>query len=228
MNTQETAHSPGAARCEVDGLAVHAGGLLAIVAPNGAGKSELVRALAGRGPAMGRTIRVLGRPPGQRACRRYVSVLEAGSRPGASTVVQAVRWAAWLRGAGSNATTLANEILDELEVATEVRSRRGTECSEGEQRIASLAMALAGETRVAIWDEPENGLDETHRLAVARTVERLRGEGAAFVVTSPTRISWPRARVVTLEPASADRSRPTEPAAVQAGRPAGPLPPGGP
>src|ERR1041384_1764584 len=72
-------------------LTVEAGEIFGILGPNGAGKTTTVESIAGLREPDGGTIRVLGRPPGDRSLRADVGVqLQESGLPDKLTVREAL------------------------------------------------------------------------------------------------------------------------------------------
>ena len=178
-------------------LSVAHGDFRAIIGPNGAGKSTFFNTMTGLlRPDAGRVIfegrDVTGEPP-HRLARRGVgrtfqitSVfhdLSALQNVQVSLLAHARRsWSLW-----PNATTLhadrARELLALVGLATHAERQAGT-LAHGDQKRLELAIALAGEPRLLLLDEPTAGMAAQERLESIRLVHRVAKElGLSCVFT---------------------------------------------
>ena len=186
----------------IDDLTVPRGGCLAVVGPNGIGKTRLVLQLAGRLRSEPGTLEVLGAPPGARAARPRTSLLTDGAGLGERTFAQGVHWVNALREDGQ---TEPAALAAAMGLAPELVDRPCEEGSRGEQRLMVLALSLCPPVEAALLDEPLSGLDEPHRRAVGEYVRRRRAEGLAVVCTSPYEApGWPDTQVLYLPRTTAD------------------------
>lgn len=170
---------------------VHAGQTLGVVGPNAAGKSSLLRALAGALPCLSGEVNVSGRAlhsltPKQRA-RTFAMVPQSARFDLDFTVHEMVSFGratyagAW--GLASKADRIAvDEALIRADVA-HLASRAFSELSGGERQRVLLARALAQAAQVLLLDEPTAQLDLGHQLLVVDLVlEHAASGGAAIVV----------------------------------------------
>lgn len=179
------------ARLVVDGvsLALHAGEAVALVGPNAAGKSTLVRALAGLLPAAAGGVRLRGRALrecGRDAVARTVALVAPDdAAPASITVAERARLGRYPhRGALRPFTA-----RDEAAVARGL-ARAGVEAlagrslatlSAGERQLAALARGLAQQPAVLLLDEPAAHLDIGHQLRLFRVLDEVRREGVAVL-----------------------------------------------
>ncbi|HKC11472.1 MAG TPA: ABC transporter ATP-binding protein, partial [Vicinamibacteria bacterium] len=170
-------------------LALGAGESLALVGPNAAGKSTLVRTLAGLLPPSGGVVELNGRPLrawARDALARHVALVTPEEEgPPALTVEDRVALGRYPhRGpflpltAGDRAAV--TRALERTGIAPLARRRLGT-LSAGERQLAALARGLAQEPEVLLLDEPSAHLDIGHQLALFRVLEEARARGLAVL-----------------------------------------------
>ncbi|MDD7973111.1 ABC transporter ATP-binding protein [Roseinatronobacter alkalisoli] len=164
--------------------ALQPGSVTALIGPNAAGKSTLLRALAGLGPlAAGEVWLADTRLDGMRRrdwARHVRYVPQLFGHSAALTVLDAVL-VARLAGdlhvrAAAQDRTAAAEALVEVGIA-HLAERPVTDLSGGQQQLVALAMGLARPAPVLLLDEPTSALDlrrQLELLNVARRVARDR------------------------------------------------------
>jgi iron complex transport system ATP-binding protein len=175
---------------------------LALVGPNAAGKSTLVRALAGLLPATAGEVRLSGRPLAEwsRAslARRVALVAAEDQAPERLAVADRVALGRYPHRGPLAPFTAADEAavaralrLTEIE---HLASRAVGTLSAGERQLAQLARGLAQEPSVLLLDEPAAHLDVRHQLHLFRVLDEVRQRGVAVlaVVHDLQRASWAR------------------------------------
>ena len=156
-------------------LEIGAGERVAILGPNGVGKTTLLRLLSGaRTPNQG-SVLLDGRPldtvPRHDVARKIAVVPQEVTIPFAFTVREVVelgrtphlRWLGGFRSQDRRAVAQAMELTD----TTHLGDRIINELSGGERQRVIIAMALAQEPEILLLDEP------THLLDIARQAEIL-------------------------------------------------------
>jgi zinc/manganese transport system ATP-binding protein len=177
-------------------LDVGAGEFVAVLGPNGVGKSTLVKTVLGiQQPAAGE-VRVLGGRPG--AAGRRVGYLpqrrsfDASLRMRGTDVVRlgwdGDRWGLPLPGRlGARAKAGAQRVAEVVELvgAASYAHRPIGQCSGGEQQRLLIAQALVRRPELLVLDEPLDSLDLPNQAAVAALIGRIcREEGVAVVMVA--------------------------------------------
>jgi zinc/manganese transport system ATP-binding protein len=180
-------------------LVVSEGEFVAVLGPNGTGKSTLARVLLGLLPLAHGTARVLGTPPGARNDRigylpqRRVFDSATGVR-GIDMVrlgLDGRRWGVplpWAARLGGSRARGARERVERAieQVGAETYAERPIgECSGGEQQRLLIAQALVRHPRMLVLDEPLDGLDLPNQAAVAALVQRIcRAQGVTVLLVA--------------------------------------------
>lgn len=154
-------------------LAVEAGTMVAVIGPNGGGKTSLLRALARTEDALG-TVTIAGRRLDETAeaeRRHLLSFL-----PAAREAPWPVRVADYLAfGLARRDAARIDALIALLELAP-LADRPIDRLSTGERARAMLGRAIAGRPRLLLLDEPLSNLDP---YWVLRTSQIIRSEIAA-------------------------------------------------
>ena len=179
-------------------VAIHAGEFVAVLGPNGVGKSTLVKAVLGLIPLAAGSVTVAGRPPG--AGNDQVGYLpqrrsfDPGLRIRGVDVVRlgldGDRWGVPLPGArrfSAKARAVDARVQEVIALvdATEYAHRPIGQVSGGEQQRLLIAQALVSRPRLLLLDEPLDSLDLPNQAAVAALVSRIcRREGVTVLMVA--------------------------------------------
>ncbi|MFF3316393.1 metal ABC transporter ATP-binding protein [Streptomyces sp. NPDC003035] len=158
-------------------LDVRPGEFLAVLGPNGSGKTSLLRVLLGRQPLTSGSVSVLGRPP-YRAGGLIGYIPQQKALPPHTLLrardlvrlgLEGHRWGLPL--AGRAARRRVDELLDSVGALAYADVPVGR-LSGGEQQRVRIAQALATDPRILLCDEPLLSLDLQHQRTVTDLVER--------------------------------------------------------
>jgi ABC-type branched-subunit amino acid transport system ATPase component/ABC-type branched-subunit amino acid transport system permease subunit len=161
-------------------LSVAPGEVLAVVGLNGAGKTSLLRALAGLEPAAHGTVELFGEDvtsvlPQGRASRGVAFV------PGGAGVLPTLTVRENLAVAAPCAE-LADQICQRFPTLLQRLDAAGGALSGGEQQMLAIAQALLRRPRVLLIDELSLGLSPEVLAAVLDSVRELAEQGTAVVL----------------------------------------------
>ncbi|MEY9895582.1 zinc/manganese transport system ATP-binding protein [Catenulispora sp. MAP5-51] len=179
-------------------LSVRCGEFVAVLGPNGVGKSTLIKVLLGVLPAASGQVEVLGAPAGHAGAR--IGYLPQRRSFDASLRIRGVdvvrlgldgdRWGLPLPGAGRWSTkrraaaARVDEVIELVGASAYARRPIG-ECSGGEQQRLLIAQALIRRPRLLLLDEPLDSLDLPNQAAVAALIGRIsRSEDVAVVMVA--------------------------------------------
>ena len=168
------------------------GELVAVVGPNGGGKTTLLRALLGMLPLEQGTVQIDGRPQGDWTRRDLAQVIAVVAQREemlyplrVDETVLLGRYARLgpLAPAGAADHAAVENALRRCDI-WDLRHRRTDTLSGGEWQRVRVARALAQEPRALLLDEPTAALDIRHEMEIFELVRQLVNEGlAALVIT---------------------------------------------
>jgi ABC-2 type transport system ATP-binding protein len=162
-------------------LEIPAGSVTGLLGPSGSGKTTLLRAIVGVQRIESGTVHVLGEPAGTPLQRRRVAyVTQAPSIYGDLTVRENLLYFAQIVDVDSSQI---DKVADTVGLAPHLGTRVGS-LSGGERSRASLAVALLGEPKLLVLDEPTVGLDPVLRRDLWQMFHRLADDGATLLVSS--------------------------------------------
>ncbi|MCI1192268.1 ABC transporter ATP-binding protein [Calidifontimicrobium sp. SYSU G02091] len=178
VQVEQTAPMPlaGAFRCD-------AGELLALVGPSGAGKTSMMRVLAGlMQPQSGRVA-----VAGEVWCDTAAGVFLPPQRRHVGLVFQNYALMPHMSALDNVALSLlhlprserrerARHWLDHVQLTAEQQQRRPAALSGGQQQRVAVARALAREPRLLLLDEPFSAVDQMSRRGLYRLLADLRRE----------------------------------------------------
>jgi branched-chain amino acid transport system ATP-binding protein len=168
-------------------LEVPAGEIVAIVGANGAGKTSLIRAIAGiEAPRAGR-IRFRGRDVGgldsYATCELGIGQVAEGRQIFASlTVEENLDIGAMLKRARRQSRETRERMYRMFPRLAERRSQIAGTMSGGEQQMLAIARCLMGQPELIIFDEPSLGLAPTLVQELFRIIRELNESGLTILL----------------------------------------------
>jgi len=212
-------------------LTLDQGEALAVVGPNAAGKSTLLRALAGLLRVSSGEVRLRGRPlrswRREALARAVALVTPEEDEPPLLTVADRVALGRYPHSGPFRPFTDADREAVSRALAqtgiADVASRTLATLSAGERQLAALARGLAQQPEALLLDEPSAHLDIGHQLRLFRVLDEARARGVAVVAVVhdlQRAASWARRMVLVARGAIAASGPPdavlTSAAAAQA------------
>jgi len=162
-----------------------AGGVVALMGRNGAGKSSLLWALQGSGPRQAGTVGVGGQDPSSVSAaqaRRLVGLVpQTPADLLYRETVQAECLQADAESGASRGTAAA--LLDRLAPGVDGQAHP-RDLSEGQRLALVLAVQLSAAPRVMLLDEPTRGLDYGAKARLAEILRQMADDGRAVVVST--------------------------------------------
>jgi zinc/manganese transport system ATP-binding protein len=175
-------------------LTVGVGEFVAVLGPNGVGKSTLVKAILGLIPLAAGEMKVLGASPGERnGAIGYLPQrrsFDPGLRVRGVDVVRlgfdGDRWGLPLPGRSGRRRQVDQRIAEVITLvgADRYAERPVGEVSGGEQQRLLIAQALVRQPELLLLDEPLDSLDLPNQASVAGLVGRICREGVTVVMVA--------------------------------------------
>jgi branched-chain amino acid transport system ATP-binding protein len=168
-------------------LTVDQGGLVAVVGSNGAGKSSLIRAIAGiEKPRSGR-IDFDGRDitglPSHKVCNLGIGQVAEGRMIFAGlTVEENLQIGAYLPRGRARKNEILERVMTMFPRLAERRTQTAGTLSGGEQQMLAIGRCLMGDPELIMFDEPSLGLAPTLVQQVFATIRELNEAGLTIIL----------------------------------------------
>lgn len=168
-------------------IAVDAGSIVAIVGANGAGKSSLIRAIAGMEAPRGGSVRFKGVPiaglPSYRICELGIGQIAEGRQVFPSlTVRENLEMGAMLKRARARLGETLEEVYALFPRLLERASQPAGTLSGGEQQMLAIGRCLMAQPELIMLDEPSLGLAPAIVQEVFQIVRKLNERGITIIL----------------------------------------------
>jgi branched-chain amino acid transport system ATP-binding protein len=170
-------------------LQVARGEVVALMGRNGAGKSTTLKAIVGLLPARARVLRFAGYDiagwPSYRIARLGLGYVPEDRRIFTDLTVEENLEVGRKTAAGAPHRGLwtPDRLFQLFPNLAEMRSRRASQMSGGEQQMLTIARTLMGNPQAVLLDEPSEGLAPVIVEEMAAAVTRMRAEGIAVLLS---------------------------------------------
>ena len=172
----------------LDGLSLEIGRgeLYGLVGPDGAGKTTLIRALAGLIDVDAGEVRVLGADPATGAVRERVGLMpQQFSLYRDLSVAENLRFFSRLNALPRAEHKRRTERLLSITRLAPFVDRRADALSGGMYKKLALACALLHEPEVLLLDEPTNGVDPVSRRELWELLHEFVHDGMTVLISTP-------------------------------------------
>lgn len=199
----------------LDGVSFFArpGELLAILGPNGVGKTTLFRCILGERKRYSGTIEIDGADAKKLSARETAHRIAYIPQTHAASFRYTVRdmvlmgtshTLSFAASPGARQEAIALAALEKLGIGV-LSDRSFNELSGGEQQLTYVARALAQQAKILLMDEPTSSLDYGNQLNVLSVVKTLAKEGYTVLLSThnPQHAIWFADRVLALKDGSA-------------------------
>ncbi len=166
-------------------LEVYSGEIFGMLGPSGAGKTTIVKMIAGIDEATNGTIDVLDtKMPSLHVMKRIGFMAQSDALYGELTALENLQFFASIYGLkGKKQKQRIDEVMELVNLTDHIK-KTVNQYSGGMKRRLSLAVSLLHEPEVLILDEPTVGIDPLLRQAIWDELERIRQNGTTIVVTT--------------------------------------------
>jgi iron complex transport system ATP-binding protein len=171
---------------------VNCGEVIAVLGPNGCGKTTLFRTLLGLSPAISGEVQLNGKSiqhmRANAIARSIAYVPQINGSAFDFSVIDIVEMArvthiAWHAKPSKYDHACAIDALDIVGMA-DFRERRFAELSGGERQLVMIARSLASQANIILMDEPTASLDFGNQLRVHDTINTLKTKNVSILFTT--------------------------------------------
>lgn len=171
----------GKAAISAVGFSLHAGERMALLGPNGGGKTTLMRAILGELRPLEGSLRVAARcatvPQTERSQLDYpVSALDVAAMGALSRLP-------WWKRPGRRDREAARRALERVDMGALAGATFG-KLSGGQRQRVLIARSLVQEARVLLLDEPFSGLDQPSAERLETLIAALAAEGHGILIAT--------------------------------------------
>jgi len=170
---------------------LQAGGVLALLGRNGAGKTTCISTIIGFLTPRGGEISLYGKAIGgmspEAISHAGIGLVPQGRRVFPSLTVQENLIVARQRVSATSKPWTLNRVYDLFPKLQERHSQFAGTLSGGEQQMLAIGRALMGNPKVLLLDEPSEGLAPLIVAEVGKTIRRLKEEGQSIILVEQNR-----------------------------------------
>ena len=167
-------------------LHVDEGEIIAIVGANGAGKTSLIKAIAGIHTSKGSISyrdREITQMRSSAICELGIGQVAEGRQIFPSMTVQEnLEMGAVIKRAREKETDTIEQIFNMYPILKERRTQAAGTLSGGEQQMLAIGRCLMGQPELIMFDEPSLGLAPAIVQEVFRTIHHLSDEGHTIIL----------------------------------------------
>lgn len=163
-------------------LTINAGEILAVIGPNGSGKTSMIEMIEGLRKNTTGQITVLGSDPGKERRRIYQQTgiqLQEVDYPCRLKVIEICEWFNRLYGKQNQ----VNSLLELLGLQQQ-RKKYIKQLSGGQRQKLSILLALLGQPKLLILDELTTGMDPASRRSIWQVILEMKKKGVTIVLVS--------------------------------------------
>jgi branched-chain amino acid transport system ATP-binding protein len=189
LEIEELSAAYGAAQILFDvSLALARGEVAALMGRNGAGKTTTLKAIMGLVPARARALRFAGHDirqlPTYRIARLGLGYVPEDRRIFTDlTVYENLEVGTKAAFEDGRAPWTHERLFSIFPNLAEMRGRRASQMSGGEQQMLTIARTLMGNPQAVLLDEPSEGLAPVIVEQMAEAVRRMKAEGIAVLLS---------------------------------------------
>ena len=167
---------------------IEKGDIYGFVGENGAGKTTIIRMIAGLAEPTEGTFNLFGvnssDPAIQTVKHKMASIVEIASLAKGMTALQNLRFQAYvsnIKKSDDELITLINKVGLDYET---IKKRKVGNFSLGMRQRLAIACILVADPEFIMLDEPMNGLDPQGFIEIREIIMNLRNEGVTFLISS--------------------------------------------
>ncbi len=168
-------------------LSIRKGELICVVGANGAGKTSLIRSIAGIVPASGGAVKMNGvditRKPPWEICELGIAQVAEGRQIfGALSVEENLLLGATLKRAKAERASTLESVYGLFGRLRERRRQLAGTLSGGEQQMLAIGRAMMAKPEIVMFDEPSIGLSPALTDVMFGVVKLLHEQGATILL----------------------------------------------